>query len=457
MNILEHIVEYGSLFQITKLNNLSNVDFNNYVNDAEKNISDIFRKSLLNYWIIPNPYKSNKEELCDIMIVFKEYIIIISDKSCGYSKQESKSSHKKWANFCDGLSKSKKQLESAMEYIKNNPKEIYIDNDSKCKIHRNIKINKDTKFLLITSVSKWSNIVRENLKNDGSLIFNNSEDFINNGLSRKQPRNIFNLQNFKKDGFFYHMIDDLNLSRILKNINTIPDLIEYLLYRENMFQKIDVSGKTEKDILLPFLEKKAKYIYNLLLGGNGSFKIKIEELDSNIDFFNDYKEYKQYIKKEKIINVEQQYKLINSGSFFYDFLLSYMSSIANENYQIDKGFSTPMNEDPSEAFDIIAGFSRLERICITNSIHRKYEDMFLDLKKEKSVKPIQLPNGNYVYIFFYDINLEDLSLLDEELNNISNLLIDAHNRDIAKATKNFVAFLFPSPNCNFKKVTFICN
>lgn len=460
MNILDHIVEHGALFQITKLNNFLNYDFNNYMNDSERNITDIFSNSLLNYWVIPNPYKRDKNELCDILIVFNNYIIIISDKSCNISKKENTNIYKKWVNFCDGLSKSKRQLKLAMEYIKSNPKEIYVDKNSKEKIHRDININENTKFLLLTTVSNWSFLLKEELKNDGSLIFNNSDEFLKNGALRKKNKYAFNLQNYQIENDFYHMVDDLNLLRMLKSLNTLPDFISYLLHRENIFKSISLIGKSEKDILLPFLEKRAKYIYDLLLVKNKSLKIKIEELDSNMDLFTDYKEYKKYIKKEKKLDVKDEYRIINSGSFFYDCLLSYISSIANESLQIDKGFLSPINGDISEAFDRVANFNRLERICISNTIHRKYEDMLLDLTKEKSAKPIQLPNGDFIYIYFYDINLkdfEDFKLLDGELNHISNLIIDAHHRDIKKASKNFVAFLMPSPNCNFKKVTFVCN
>lgn len=46
------------------------------VNTTEKNLSDLCDHAFLKLWSFPNPYKEPGKELCDVLVVFDNNIII---------------------------------------------------------------------------------------------------------------------------------------------------------------------------------------------------------------------------------------------------------------------------------------------------------------------------------------------------------------------------------------------
>ena len=48
------------------------------VNNTEKDLSDLCDFAFLKLWSFPNPYKEPGKELCDILVIFDNNIIIFS-------------------------------------------------------------------------------------------------------------------------------------------------------------------------------------------------------------------------------------------------------------------------------------------------------------------------------------------------------------------------------------------
>ena len=57
---------------------------------SEKKLAALGYQTFLRLWSYPNPYKlqSNGKELCDLLIVFDNHIIIFSDKDCVYGNSD---------------------------------------------------------------------------------------------------------------------------------------------------------------------------------------------------------------------------------------------------------------------------------------------------------------------------------------------------------------------------------
>ena len=478
-NILEHILAEGLIFQKDKINFLCSTKFDTYANEAEEKIVELLRKSLLNYWVIPNPYKKDKEELCDILMIFKNDIIIISDKSCGITKKPNNSNdlEKKWSNFCDGLSKSKSQLKMAMEYIKLHSNEIYSDKDCFRNAPLDININEDTKFHLITTVSNWTDLIKNKLNNDGSLLLNTETNFVTRGESRKNERYAFTLHNIPDNNIFYHMIDEVNLFKIIKHINTPTDLIKYLKNRENLIrddinQQQNMSGETEQFLFFPFIEKSYLKTQKTFISHTEKFDIDyiLETLDFEEDFTNKYNCYKQLINNQIQLNIEETLKTFILGSIFYDRLLSYVSSLGYEKIEIMQ------NEDSStysesyinleiieeiKAFkytlDKFASLDRNDRIQLSKSIHLAYDNANKKYPNQTYTKPVEV-KGKKIYIVFYNSPIEEIPDLNCIHAEIGEEIFDKAEKDTKNRNKEILAIFIPHPNCAYsEKVSFYCN
>jgi len=74
--------------------NLSSYNYNNEgVTSSERHLTHLAKYSFLSLWSYPNVYRvqgrtvTQKEgkELCDLLVVFQDHIIIFSDKDCAFT------------------------------------------------------------------------------------------------------------------------------------------------------------------------------------------------------------------------------------------------------------------------------------------------------------------------------------------------------------------------------------
>src|SRR5262249_25314930 len=82
----------------------------------------------LSLWSYPGVYRDQKDgkEICDLLVVFGEHIIIFSDKSCLYPEGDNADLNwKRW--FKRAIYKSAEQLWGAERWIRNHPNRLFLD------------------------------------------------------------------------------------------------------------------------------------------------------------------------------------------------------------------------------------------------------------------------------------------------------------------------------------------
>lgn len=113
LSIINDIKEQAHYYHLTKKSVGKISNFDDTATKSEKNIIDIIRNSFCNYWTISNPYKIKGQELCDALIIFKNNILIFSDKERNFQEKEFSTDweiiQKKWKNFYKSLRHSKKE------------------------------------------------------------------------------------------------------------------------------------------------------------------------------------------------------------------------------------------------------------------------------------------------------------------------------------------------------------
>ena len=128
--------------------------------ESEVYLSQVCQNSFLSLWSVPNIFKSPGKELCDLLVVFENNIIIFSDKSCEYKYTESVfNDWERW--YKRAVIKSANQLYGAEKWIKKFPNQIYLD--AKCKISfplplpnpEKAKIYRDTNCQCAERIRKW--------------------------------------------------------------------------------------------------------------------------------------------------------------------------------------------------------------------------------------------------------------------------------------------------------------
>ena len=227
--------------------------------NIEQEIQEVLRMGMLSDFVFENPKKDGKER-CDVIILFDTTIVIFQIKSTSKPEKHSQKI------IDEGI----KQLNGAYRFIKRGGL-TELENERQGKI--NLKI--------------------EQIKHVLGIVVPSAGDCEYYGSTLRTNRN----------GCFVHLIDDVNLKEIIKNLDTPPDFIEYLIKREKFLTDYPNVLASELDLLgifisyghsfrLPNGPKPPDKIYltGFWIDESENIKKIIEERDENnkISYFYDY-------------------------------------------------------------------------------------------------------------------------------------------------------------------------
>lgn len=85
------------------------------VNNTEKDLSDLCDFAFLKLWSFPNPYKEPGKELCDILVIFDNNIIIFSVKDIKYNEEKGMAGWKRWKR--KAIDESIEQINGAEKWL----------------------------------------------------------------------------------------------------------------------------------------------------------------------------------------------------------------------------------------------------------------------------------------------------------------------------------------------------
>jgi hypothetical protein len=116
---------------------------------------------------LPNVYRQPGKELCDNLVVFRNHVIIFSDKSCQYP--ETGDELLDWTRwFKRAVERSADQVHGAERWIRNSPERLFVD--AKCIQPFPLKLPppRDTQFHRVIVVLNASARCRKHFNNGGT-------------------------------------------------------------------------------------------------------------------------------------------------------------------------------------------------------------------------------------------------------------------------------------------------
>ncbi|MFA7253510.1 MAG: hypothetical protein WC107_03065 [Patescibacteria group bacterium] len=373
---------------------------------GEKFIHDMAYQSFLKYWCYPNPKdeKGDKKEICDLLILFKDTLIIICVKNL-----EFKGNYDRY--FRKSIEKDIKQVYGAERKLTNKEIETFIKHPD-----REIeKINKK-------SINK---IIR--------LVVHLGDDI--------QFYPIFDLS---KNQEFVNIFDKDTFFTLVSELDTIPDFIDYLEKREQIFQKTDaiilpkeeydfdeetalqffdydsqkpspadkkhilISG-SECDLLAYYLMNNRQFIEHLSSKELNSLSLQIDG------------KWKEFIKNKQLLAK----KNLDKVSYFID------EFVRKEILACQNPKSVRMAQE-------LLSFNRFERRIISKSFFEFY-DRYKDSHGYKIGRRFGEVNGVGIVFIFYSSDMKE-----EHVNQSLSLAMDSfciyngykNNKMILIATTN---------------------
>ena len=210
---------------------------------SEKILSELCERSFLRLWTYPNLSKKPGKELADLLVIFRDDLVIFSDKSCAYPDTGDEIlDWQRW--FRRAIAESAHQIRQAERWLLSQPGRIFLDakctqrlplrlpNSDRCKVHY---------ICVATGASDRCHAAtgRTSLAIDINV------------LDDSEP---FTVGRIREIGGWLHVLDGHSLNLLLNELNTINDFVAYLdakrrLLDDGIFRR----AQSEADLLARYL------------------------------------------------------------------------------------------------------------------------------------------------------------------------------------------------------------
>lgn len=362
---------------------LRKIDKNTGFNESEGKLINLADNAFLGLWSYANihsdeGYSKNKtgKEVCDLLVVFGEDVIIFSDKSVKFNMDIDVSvAWKRW--FRGSVIDSSRQLYGAEKFIKENAQRLYVDKN--CTVKFPVEINNNSHFHL---VSVTDNISGPAKKHFDSISKGSSGTLVNAFIYDAEEclENVFCVGDLYPNKTFIHVLDEISLTLLLTELNTATDFITYLKAKEKAVreQRLAIS-LGEEEILACYLQGDKKIITDELLRTGALVSIPEGE-------WNHYAKSFEY----------QHANSMKKGSIFWDSLIDNCSKSilsANVGYFRDKPFL--MHEAAARE---VAKESRASRYYLSKCFKEKLDSVPSHITSSMLVESPDEPGKFYLFL-----------------------------------------------------------
>jgi hypothetical protein len=349
------------------------------VTEAEKYLGGLCEKSFLSLWSYPGLFKKAQKELCDLLVVFGNDIIIFSDKDCSFDVgKDLKIAWDRW--YKRAVIESANQAWGAENWIKQYPKEVYLDSACQNPYPFELPDVKSAKFHLVIVAHQISDACKAYYgSGSGSLMVSNDEVFASgSGMP-------FVIGDLDKSKTFVHFFDDTTLDIVMKNIDTITDFVSYLNKKEKFMRSgIGVMSAGEEELLAYYLKNMNKNgEHDFVLPKEGINMISLDE-----SFWESFKKNPQRLAQKEEDKV----------SYFWDHLIEMFAKHAQQGTEYFKQKNNLTTTEKILRF--LAKESRFNRRILSKAFLEIAEKTPKDQRMLRCLPPHKKGDPYYVFLIF---------------------------------------------------------
>jgi len=194
---------------------------------SERRLAQICGKTFLQMWSYPNLFRESGKELCDLLVVCGNDLIIFSDKSC--EMKDSGDAARDWVKwYRKAIEKSASQIFGAERWIRTYPDRIYLDPKCTRSFPLPLPSNGDMQVHRVVVARNAKARCQRELGGSGSL-------WIQPDLRESEHFGApFHVGHVSANRGFVHVLDDVSLEVVLGELDTVTDLLRYLRKKEEL-------------------------------------------------------------------------------------------------------------------------------------------------------------------------------------------------------------------------------
>ena len=232
------------------------------VTQAERYLQRLAEKSFLSLWSYPNVHKNEgltkkngtSQEVCDLLVVFENHLIIFSDKDCAFPNTGNLDlDWSRW--YRKAILKSAQQIWGAESHILKNPDNLFLDAACTKPFPIGLPSSETVKVHRILVAHGASERCKQEMGGSGSLMI--VPGIIGEQHVAKQEDGgvPFAIGQINPSRGYIHIFDDVALNIVMSELDTITDFIDYVVKKEMLVSSGKLkSAADEADLLAIYLQ-----------------------------------------------------------------------------------------------------------------------------------------------------------------------------------------------------------
>ena len=241
------------------------------VTPAERYLKTLCDRTFLSLWSYPGVYRDQGggKEVCDLLVVFGDHILIFSDKECSFP--DSGNLAQDWNRwYRRAVLKSAGQLFGAERWIRSNPDRLFLDPECKHRFPIDLPDVHSAKFHRILVAHGSSDRCCREWGGSGSLMLASNVVAHQHYAGDTHGGTPFLVGQVNPARGFVHVFDDTSLDIVLRTADTAGDFVSYIEKKERFLSgKSTVWAAGEEDLLAFYLKLVNEHgEHDFVLDGN---------------------------------------------------------------------------------------------------------------------------------------------------------------------------------------------
>ncbi|GLH76593.1 preprotein translocase SecA chain [Bradyrhizobium sp. SSBR45G] len=267
---------------------------------SERLLADLGEHAFLDLWSYPNLFYEKKQggvgdgkELCDMLVVCGDDVIIFSDKHIKY--QDDKPIQVAWPRFYrKAIEGAVKQINGANNWITRFPERIFTDSACTQKLPIDLPPVETRRTHGVVVATGAHRAIQDALNDDSGSFMIMPSLKGQEAIDFSQPGYMpFCVGDVNPGGMFIHVFDNVGIKRVLEHLNTITDFTRYLNKRAEYIR----SGKLfmchgEEELLANYLN------VGIRTGGEYDFELPRKKGNEDAGMVTLQGEWSRYVLSE---------------------------------------------------------------------------------------------------------------------------------------------------------------
>lgn len=256
------------------------------VTPSERYLKGLCDRSFLSLWSYAGIYRDQRvggkgdgKELCDLLVVFENHILIFSDKHCQFPDTgNTELDWRRW--YKRAVENSAKQIWGAERWIKAYPNRLFLDRACTVPFPIDLPDPVAAKFHRVVIAHDVSERCRKAMGGSGSLIIDSTVVGDMHYASLQDGGRPFTIGQVDPEQGYVHVLDDTTLDIVLTTLDTVTDFVTYLTRKEKFIcdNHRSVLAAGDDDLLGFYLQQ---------LNENGEHDFVLPEEDLNAVFIDE--------------------------------------------------------------------------------------------------------------------------------------------------------------------------